>query len=241
MVCFLSMQISMNMQILAGVLVAVCAYFIGNINNAVMISKALGRDIRKLGSGNPGTMNMIRNFGKPIGAVTLILDVLKGVVPCLLGWCFMGNGEFLMLGADRLGLYVGGFFAVLGHIYPAAMKFKGGKGAATIIGVCLTNQPLWTIGFFALGVAFLFVTKIGSLTSFIMISAPLTAEGVLAAGQGWLCATLVFLMLALSIFAHRSNIVKLFGGREGSVTLKKSKKNIQPDRSIVFDSVKIAE
>ena len=239
------MTISFNMQILAGVLVGICSYFIGNINNAVMISKMKGKDIRTCGSGNPGTMNMIRTFGKLIGATTLVLDVLKGVLPCLLGWLFMGNGQFLRLGTDRMGIYVAGICVTIGHIYPAVMKFKGGKGVATILGVCLTMQPLWTIGFFAFGLLFLFLTKIGSITSFIMMCAPLTVEGLVAAQNptsGIACTVIVFCMFALSLFAHRANLVKMFSGREGQVVLKKPKKKKPPvDSLVVFDKRVIAE
>lgn len=232
------------MQILAGVLVALCSYLIGNINNAVTISKLKGKDIRTCGSGNPGTMNMIRTFGKPIGALVLVLDLAKGIVPCMLGWLFMGDGQFLALGADRIGLYVAGLCVTLGHIFPVFFKFKGGKGAATIIGVGFTLQPYWAVGFFVLGVLFLLVTKIGSLTSFIMMSAPLVAEGPLAAQNpyGAICATIVFVMFALSLFAHRSNLVKLFSGYEGRVVLIKSKKQKPPvDRSAVFERITIVE
>lgn len=238
------MVISREMQILAGVLVAVGSYLIGNINSAILISKLKGKDIRKCGSGNPGTMNMLRSLGKPLGALTFVLDILKGVVPCLLGWLFMGDGEFLRLGGERMGMYVGGLSVTLGHIYPVFYKFKGGKGAATIVGVCLTMQPLYALGFVAAGIAFLFFAKIGSLTSFIIISAPLTVEGVRAASQSMpmLCTVLLFAMFALSLFAHRKNVVKLFSGNEGRVVLKKSKKHKPaPDRSIRFDAVTVAE
>lgn len=238
------MTISFEMQILAGVLVVICSYFIGNINNAILLSKLKGKDIRECGSGNPGTMNMIRTYGKIFGVFTLVLDVAKGVVPSLLGWLFMGDGEFLTLGADRIGLYVGGLSAVLGHIYPVVMKFKGGKGVATILGICLTAQPLYTLGFFAFGVAFLFVTKIGSLTSFIMMCAPLAVEGVQAASSPTAIASaiLVFTLFALTLFAHRGNLVKTFSGNEGKVVLKKSKKQKRAvDRSIVYGNVIIAE
>ena len=238
------MTISTPMQILAGVLVAVCSYFVGNINNAILISKIKGKDIRECGSGNPGTMNMLRTYGKLLGVLTLILDVLKGVVPCTLGWLFMGNGQFLRLGSDRLGMYVAGICAVLGHIYPVCMKFKGGKGAATIIGVCLTLQPLYTLATFAFGVAFLIVTTVGSLTSFIIISAPLAIEGLTSAQNpiGVYASVILFAMYLLSLFAHRSNLVKLFYGNEGRVLLfgyqKRRPKN---DRSIAYDDLIIAE
>lgn len=238
------MTISQPMQILAGVLVAVCSYFVGNINSAILISRIKGKDIRQCGSGNPGTMNMLRSYGKILGVLTLVLDVLKGVMPCLLGWLFMGDGQFLRLGLDRLGMYVAGFCAVLGHVYPVTMKFKGGKGAATMIGVCLTMQPLYTLGAFAVGVAFLFITQVGSLTSFIMISAPLAVEGIQASHNniGALCAVALFAMFALSLFAHRKNLKKLFSGNEGRVVLVKPKKQKpEKDRAIIFDDTLVAE
>lgn len=238
------MTISQPMQILAGVLVAIGAYFVGNINSAILISRIKGKDIRQCGSGNPGTMNMLRSYGKILGVLTLVLDVLKGVVPCLLGWLFMGDGQFLRLGSDRIGMYVAGFCAVLGHVYPVTMKFKGGKGAATMIGVCLTLQPLYTLGAFAFGVAFLFITQVGSLTSFIMISAPLAVEGIKAAhnNMGIFCAVILFCMFALSLFAHRGNLKKLFSGKEGRVVLVKPKKQkSEKDRAIIFDDIAVAE
>lgn len=238
------MNISVPMQILVGLLVAVFSYLIGNINNAILISKLKGKDIRQCGSGNPGTMNMLRTYGKLLGVLTLVLDVLKGVVPCLLGWLFMGGGQFLRLGSDRLGMYVAGICAVLGHIYPALMKFKGGKGAATIIGVCLTLQPLYALAAFAVGVAFLILTTVGSLTSFIMISAPLAVEGLTAAQNpiGVYASVILFAMYVLSLFAHRKNVYKLFAGNEGRVLLfGYQKRRPGRDRSIALDDVMIVE
>ena len=237
------MTISVGMQVLAGSLVAVGSYFVGNINNAIVISRIKGKDIRECGSGNPGTMNMLRTYGKLLGVLTLILDVMKGVIPCLLGWLFMGNGQFLRFGSDRIGMYVAGIFAVLGHIYPVLMKFNGGKGAATLIGVCLTLQPLYTLCAFAFGVAFLLITKVGSLTSFIMISAPLAVEGLNAAQNpiGIYASVILFVMYLLSLFAHRKNMHKLFHGNEGRVVLFKQKQRLQPDRSFVYEDYIIVE
>lgn len=219
-------------------LVAISSYFWGNINWAVVISKLKGRDIRTIGSGNPGTMNMLRNFGIPIGAVTLVMDVVKGILPCIIGWLLLGNNQFLRLGSDRIGLYIAAIATVLGHVYPLLMRFKGGKGVATIIGICLTAQPIVTLICFAIGVAFLFITEIGSLTSFIIIFIPLAFEGVLAAQSPHPIAApiLVFALFLLTLVAHRSNIVKLFSGTEGRVVLihrkdKKDKPKIEGDEN----------
>lgn len=238
------MTISYEMQILAGVLVALGAYFIGNINSAILICKIKGVDIRKMGSGNPGTMNMLRSVGKIAGVVTLILDVLKGVIPCLLGWLFVGNGQFLRLGSDRLGMYIAGFCAVLGHIYPVCMKFHGGKGAATILGVCLTMRPVITLLCFGIGVAFLFITRVGSLTSFLMFGVPIMMEGfrAVAMSQSVWCCVILFAMYSLSLFAHRKNLFKLFSGGEGRVNITKKAKNKRyPVSEIVFDPLLICE
>ena len=239
------MTIPLSMQILTGVLVALGAYFIGNINSAILISRLKGKDIRECGSGNPGTMNMLRTYGKILGVLTLVCDVLKGVVPCILGWLFMGSGQFLRFGSDRIGMYAAGFCAVLGHVYPVTMKFKGGKGAATIIGVCLTLQPLYTLAAFAFGVAFLFATQIGSITSFLIICPPIVIESVTNASDssmGLACAIFLFAMYALSLFAHRKNLVKLFSGREGRVVLVKPKKQKpRRDRAILFEEREVVE
>lgn len=223
------MTLSPEMTALTYVLVIVLSYFWGNISWAIAISRMRGRDIRTLGSGNPGTMNMIRNFGKIIGAINLTMDVFKGVLPTLLGWLFLGDGEFLVLGADRIGAYVGGIAVTIGHVFPVMYKFKGGKGVATIIGCCLTLQPILTVLSFGVGVAFLFITNIGSLTSFIIICPPMAYEGYLASMQqnGAICAILVFFLFALTMFAHRNNIIKMFAGREGRVPLLKRKNKNQ--------------
>ena len=238
------MKIPFYMEVIVGVLVVLCSYFIGNINNAILLSKMKGKDIRTCGSGNPGTMNMIRTFGKPMGAITLVLDISKGIIPCVLGWLFMGTGEFCRLGSDRIGLYVAGLATEIGHIYPAVMKFKGGKGIATLFGVCLTCQPVAMTVSFALGVFVLVFSQRGALTSFAMLAAPMTLEGIAAASgpMGVVSPILIFVMFALTLFAHRSNLVKMFSGNERKVVLVKSEKvKPLPDLSMLVDEIAIVE
>ena len=238
------MEISFGYQILVGVIVGVLSYLLGNVNSAIFLSKLKGKDIRTCGSGNPGTMNMLRTFGKPIGALTLILDVLKGAIPSILGWLFMGDKQFLLFGDDRIGLLVGGICVEIGHIYPVFYKFKGGKGIATVFGVCMVCRPIAMLASFAVGVLLLVFVQIGSLTSFILLCAPLTIEGFLSVNSpsALPSAILVMCMFLLTLFAHRTNLVKLFTGCEGRVVLAKSKKPKKyVDRSILFDNVLIAE
>ncbi len=238
------MKIPFHVEVIVGVLVVLCSYFIGNINNAILISKMKGKDIRTCGSGNPGTMNMIRTFGKPIGALTLVLDISKGVIPCLLGWLFMGTGEFCKLGADRIGLYVAGLATEIGHIYPVVMKFKGGKGIATLFGVCMTCQPIAMTLSFVVGVAVLVFSQRGALTSFALLTTPMTLEGIATATSpmGIVSSVLLFAMFALTLFAHRSNLVKMFSGNERKVVLVKSKKvKPLPDISMLVGETVIVE
>lgn len=202
--------------------VVIGGYLFGNINTAVVISKLKGRDIRKLGSGNPGTMNMLRNFGIFWGLMTLAGDALKGVVPALLGWWVLG--EPWTLGPDKLGAYIAGVSVITGHIFPVFFKFKGGKGIASTIGVCLVISPIAALIAFAVGAVFLIFTHLGAVTSFIMISVPLIAEAVRLGGQSVAGSCLLFALFALTLFAHRSNIRKLMTGKERPVILFGKKK-----------------
>ncbi|MCI8613025.1 MAG: glycerol-3-phosphate acyltransferase [Clostridia bacterium] len=211
--------------------VALGAYLFGNINTALIISKIKKQDIRKMDSGNPGSMNMFRNYGVILGLVTLICDAVKGAVPCILGWWILGD-EF-SFSDDRFGLYLGGLCVIIGHIFPVFLKFKGGKGIASSIGVCLVADPIVTLIMFAVGVAFIIITKMGSVTSFIIISVPLAIEGfktnAVGGYMGVVNALMIFALFSLTLFAHRKNVVKLFRGKESKTVLfgknKSAKRN----------------
>ena len=202
--------------------VALGAYLIGNFNAAITISKCKKRDIRALGSGNPGTMNMFRNFGKAIGMLTLTLDALKGAIPCLLGWFFCG--EFCHFYGSKIGLYVGALSVIVGHIFPVFYKFRGGKGVASSVGVCLVLNWWATLISFAVGALFLIFIKIGSVTSFIILAFPMALHAYRFASEGELaCRILLFCIFCLTLFAHTKNIIKLYAGNERKVILFKKK------------------
>ena len=133
------------------VIVAVLGYLIGGINFATVFAKLNKKNIRDMGSGNPGTMNMMRNLGAKWGALTFVCDALKGTISALLGSWIIGTVT---------GMYAGGLGAVLGHIYPIYSGLKGGKGVATAIGVFFATSPLWSLGTFV----FILIV-IGALTS----------------------------------------------------------------------------
>ncbi len=229
--------------------VIVCAYFLGNVNFSIIISNLKHRDVRKVGSGNPGTMNMLRSFGVRLGALTLVLDAIKGVVPAVIGWLLLGadsplcGGEKFAFGNDEIGLYIGGLSAVIGHCFPVIYKFKGGKGVATTIGVALVANPIVTLISVFAAFLFLISIKIGALASFIAIGCPLvytattafisgkTVEGILA---------LVILMLVIAM--HYANIIRIFKGEEKPVVLfgknKTAKKMIEEEKLKVEEEKK---
>ena len=108
------------------------AYFIGNISPSTIMARAKGIDIKKEGSGNAGTTNALRVMGKKAGAITLVVDIIKGVAAVLIGLALAG----------QMGAYGCALPVMLGHIWPILLRFKGGKGIATSFGALLAINPL---------------------------------------------------------------------------------------------------
>ena len=223
------------------VLVAIFGYFVGNISFAKIISKyRLKDDITKKGSGNPGTMNMYRNFGTKIGALTLFLDVLKGVIPSVVGMLVFGltepgglwaNGR--LSGIACSGLFVAGTATILGHCYPVIYKYKGGKGVATTIGVFLVANPtLMSIAFVGL-LVLLFVFEYGGVASILSVAVTVCWEANNYKGN-YVVLTCLLLIFLLVWFAHRKNILKTITGEESKTNLRKifkSKKKTENNKS----------
>ena len=163
------------------VILAICSYFLGNVNWALVISKFKKSDIRTMGSGNPGTLNMSRNFGLKIGLLTFFLDIAKGAIPTLVAFFMFSDKYFAKTGfsVSDFAIYLCGFSVVMGHIYPLFLKFKGGKGIASTIGVFLVCESVhgwpWVIvPIMALVAAavFIYFTEFGAMGSFIAITPP---------------------------------------------------------------------
>ena len=223
------------------IIFALASYFIGNINWAILISTIRKKDIRKMGSGNPGTLNMSRNFGLKLGLLTFFLDIMKGVIPTLTAYfVLIGRGyfdgtEFLV--AD-LAIYLCGLCAVLGHIYPVVYKFKGGKGIATTIGVCIVcnsvqgwEWALVSIMAILAALIFIYITEFGAMGSFIAITPPVISGGIYLflsyanKGKETLAFYIVTNMLIFAIcfftwFAHRKNIERMLSGDEHATSIK---------------------
>ena len=146
------------------ILMAVIAYAIGSVNFSIIFSKKFaGFDVREKGSGNAGTTNMLRSVGKGLAALTLICDILKGVVAILIAY-WIGNISKDNTNPEIL-IQIAGIFAVIGHTFPVYFGFKGGKGVATSLGILLLIN--WQIGLICLVFALLvmILTRMVSLGS----------------------------------------------------------------------------
>lgn len=200
-------------EIFLWIVLCVFAYLYGSVNNAVIISVLAKKDIRKQGSGNPGSMNMFRSLGFWFGLLTLTLDALKGVIPALLGWFILGT-PFSFAGS-KIGLYVCSTVAILGHIFPIFFKFKGGKGVATTMGVCFVLNWWMTLISFIAGVLSIVITKLGFLGSFIILGLPSIFESVMCFIHGDVVGGIILIVLyLLVIFMHRKNLIRFFQGKE---------------------------
>ena len=211
-------------------LFAIGSYLMGNVNFAIIISKLKKKDIRTLGSGNPGTLNMSRNFGLGIGVLTLLLDIVKGALPTFLGYIIYKDMFFkgTTLPINEVAKVGCGFFAVLGHIFPVFMKFKGGKGIATTIGVFLVCDPLVALISGVLAIVFILITEIGAMGSFIATT-PGAFMACLSVYQNYfegqpptplnyalIAFTNLFIVgiILLTWYAHRKNIARMLTGEE---------------------------
>lgn len=186
------------------VIIALISYFLGNISFSYIFGKIFAKkDVRDYGSGNAGTTNAIRAFGKKIGIMVFIGDVLKGVVAVLIGRYYGG----------QTGAYVAGAFAIIGHNYPILLGFKGGKGVATTIGVMFIVNPYLTTICVALGVVVMLITRTVSLGSICgMALAPVVAIFIKPFDLGLFIFCLF--VAGMSIYRHKSNIKRLFEGKE---------------------------
>ena len=189
------------------IIMALIAYVIGSINFSVIISKKVaGFDVREKGSGNAGSTNMLRSVGKKAAALTLVCDILKGVI--------------------SIGIAV-----VLGHTFPVFFGFKGGKGVATSLGVLLISN--WQIGLICLvfALVLMVLTKMVSLgscgaavlypvlTLFINQHYTVLTEG--KSGKAYLIYSIILAVIVL--YNHRSNIKRLLNGTENKLSFKSAK------------------
>lgn len=207
------------------IIVTIIAYLLGSISFSVIISKKMaGFDVREKGSGNAGTTNVLRTVGKKASIITLICDVLKGVVAILVAYI---AGLILKDSVDKaLLIQLAGLAVIIGHTFPIFFGFKGGKGIATALGVLLITN--WNIGLICLvfALVLMIITKMVSLGSLaaavlfpiLIIFMPHTSY--LVDGNYIIYGILV---AALVIFNHRANVKRLLTGTENKIDFKKIK------------------
>jgi acyl phosphate:glycerol-3-phosphate acyltransferase len=185
-------------------------YVLGSIPFGLILTKIAGtEDLRSIGSGNIGATNVLRTGRKGLAAATLILDALKGTVAVLIG---------MRLGADTVSLAgIAGLGAFLGHLYPVWLKFQGGKGVATFIGVLIGLVPIVALVFAVIWLAVAAITRYSSLAAIIATLATPAVAWFTGNAQN---AILLLLIALLIIWKHRPNITRLLAGTEGRIGQK---------------------
>lgn len=189
---------------LAALLVIGLAFVLGSIPTGVLLSSALGgHDVRQHGSGNIGAANVARTSGLKVGALVGFIDLVKGVVPVLIG---------RLAGLDDMGLAIVAMLAVVGHDYSIFLRFRGGKGVATTLGAALALAP-WTAVLAMVGwLLVMYLSRYSSLASLTALALlPILLAVTLQPAPYVVAGVLLF---ALGVWKHRANIVRLATGRE---------------------------
>ncbi len=205
------------------------SYLLGSIPFGLLIAKAYGKDLRSIGSGNIGATNVARALGRKWAYLCFLLDMLKGLVPMLLG-----KLEIQSVAADKISPAIGlwlwlavGCAAIIGHIFPIYLNFKGGKGVATSLGVALGLWPYYTICALFAAAIWAVVVLIWRYVSLASIAAsvafPLILISLIILTPKWDFVSLWPLVIAASviplmvIIRHRENIKRLLRGTENKI------------------------
>ena len=205
------------------VITAIIAYLIGSVNFSVIFSKKFaGFDVREKGSGNAGSTNMLRSVGKGAAALTLLCDILKGVVAILIA---IGIGNIVKSADKGLLVQIAGIAVVIGHTFPIFFGFKGGKGVATSLGILLMTN--WQIGLICLVFALVLMalTQMVSLGScaaavlFPVLTLFIKDNYIVAEGRNYFIYSVILAIIVL--YNHRSNIKRMLTGTENKLSFKK--------------------
>ena len=185
------------------ILLIILSYLFGSISTSTIICRIKNVDIKKIGSGNAGATNTVRALGKKYGALVLILDILKGIIPTLIASTLSPSTLILPV--------LCAFSTVLGHVFPIYFSFKGGKGAATFIGTILVLFPLGALICFITWISVIFLSGyVGLATILAAIIFPLS---ILIVGK----MNLIFFGVTAMLFvliAHYKNFIRLLQGKE---------------------------
>lgn len=190
------------------------AYLVGSVDFAVVMGKARGVDIYSVGSGNPGTSNVLRTMGKGAAAMVLLGDLAKGLIASGMGFTLADPSAVGAL-APAAQAALAGFFAVVGHCYPIFHRFRGGKGMATAAGVLLFAEPVAGLLLTVVWAVVVAITRTASLGSLLVLALALPALWFFGA-TGWTMVWIA-LTLVLIVYRHKGNIGRLLAGRERKV------------------------
>lgn len=234
-------------RILYFAIVAVIAYFVGTINFAKIVAwHARRKDITKIGSKNPGTMNMLRSFGFWLALTTFVCEVVKAGAVCLITKVIFRY--FGMVADAELAYYIAGFFLIIGYDFPVWSKFKGGKGVACMAGIFLfTNLWYVGIGWFVLCFILLIALDYGCVVSFTYIGGLsiantiyiwLKAVNIIGNVYAGVIAGIIWFLFLLMIFKHRGNIKRLLNHAENKVGFKEKLSKIfkKKNEEILLDN-----
>lgn len=187
------------------------AYLFGSISSAIIISKLFGlTDPRQVGSGNPGATNVLRSGNKTAAALTLLGDMLKGLIPVLLAKYFTNDPVIIAFVAMA---------AFFGHLFPVFFGFKGGKGVATALGVYLALHPLLFAGFIISWMLIAYFFRYSSLAALTASALSILFAIILFTDLPIIGA--IFVIVGALFYRHRENIERLQSGTESKIGDKK--------------------
>lgn len=225
----------------AYIIMAIIAYAIGSINFSVIISKKMaGFDVREKGSGNAGSTNVLRTVGKKAAALTLVCDILKGVISVLIALLV---GKIAGESANSaIVVEIAALAVVIGHTFPIFFGFRGGKGVATSLGVILIVN--WKIGLICLvfALALMALTRmvsLGSISASVLFAVlTMFIRDSYIGGIDFDFSFIIFgiLLAALVIFNHRSNLKRIINGTENKLSFKK--KETKSNSDVKEDEIK---
>jgi acyl phosphate:glycerol-3-phosphate acyltransferase len=180
------------------------AFLLGSIPTGVLLSRALGGgDVRRHGSGNIGAANVVRTSGFKVGALVGLIDILKGVLPVVIG---------RLIGADDIALALIAVVAVLGHDYSLFLRFRGGKGVATTLGAALVLTPPAAVVAMLGWLLVMYLARYSSLASLVALGLlPIVSVATAQPAPAVAAGTFLFV---LGVWKHRDNIARLATGRE---------------------------
>lgn len=218
------------------------AYLLGSVSFALILGKLNGINIREHGSGNVGATNLGRVLGKKWGLICFFLDLGKGLVPVLAFglWAGLITSDAPIGAAAMLRWLAVGVAAVVGHVFPVFLKFKGGKGVATSAGALLGFWPVLSVPALAAGVVWFVVTKATAYVGLASVIAAAVLPIFVVAfalvmsyeiGEIAVCGSVSALLAALVILRHRSNLSRLIAGTEGKVDWAQKNKPKETERS----------